>query len=214
MPLPFTAPILSYEGINESVEEFLEKNSLGDSFPVPIDKVIEFRYEIDIVPFPNLQRDFDIDGFISGDLSCIYVDDFVFKKRPFRYRFTLAHEIGHLILHKDLIRNIRPTSVAEWQDFIIQVDQEAYEWVEWQAYTFAGMVLVPRGPLREDFIEQIQSLKKKIALVRLAQLPRDSYEEYVIEAIAKNLIEKYEVSKDVLIKRITSEVKKEIFKIP
>jgi hypothetical protein len=47
-----------------------------------------------------------------------------------------------------LIRNIRPTSVAEWKDFILQVDQEAYEWVEWQAYPFAGMVLVPRKSLK------------------------------------------------------------------
>jgi hypothetical protein len=113
-----------------------------------------------------------------------------------------------------LIQSIRPASVVEWKDFILQVDQEAYEWAEWQAYTFAGMILVPRGSLKEDFVRQIQSLKKKIALAKLAELPRDSYEEYVIEPIARNLIEKYEVSKDVLIKRITSEVKKNIFKIP
>ncbi|MBU1207878.1 MAG: ImmA/IrrE family metallo-endopeptidase [Proteobacteria bacterium] len=214
MPLPFRIPIFSYEQINELAEEFLHEHALGDKFPIPIDEVIEFKYEIDIVPFPNLQRDFDIDGFISGDLSQIYVDDFVFNKRPFRYRFTLAHEIGHLILHKDLIQSIRPNSVAEWEDFIIQVDPEAYEWVEWQAYTFGGLVLVPRKPLKEDFIQQILSLKQKIMQAKLAELPRDSYKEYIIEAIAKNLIEKYEVSRDVLIKRITKEVDKEVLGIP
>ena len=214
MPLPFRAPILSYEKINELAEEFLKKYGIGSKLPIPIDEVIEFEYGIDIVPFPNLQRDFDIEGFISGDLSRIYVDDFVFQKRLFRYRFTLAHEIGHLFLHKDLIRNIRPTSVAEWKDFILQVDQEAYEWVEWQAYTFAGLVLVPRKLLKEDFVRRIDALKKKIALAKLADLPRDSYEEYVIDAIAMNLIEKYGVSKEVLVKRITKEVEKETLKIP
>jgi len=199
MPFPFRAPILSHEKLNERAEEFLKKHGIGSKLPVPIDEVIEFAYRIDIVPFPNLQRDFDIEGFISGDLSCIYVDDFVFQNRFFRYRFTLAHEIGHLVLHKDLIQSIRPASVVEWKDFILQVDQEAYEWAEWQAYTFAGMILVPRGSLKEDFVRQIQSLKKKIALAKLAELPRDSYEEYVIEPIARNLIEKYEVSKDVLV---------------
>jgi Zn-dependent peptidase ImmA (M78 family) len=214
MPLPFRAPILSYEKINELAGEFLKKYGIGSKLPIPIDEVIEFEYGIDIVPFPNLQRDFDIEGFISGDLFCIYVDDFVFQKRLFRYRFTLAHEIGHLFLHKDLIRNIRPTSVAEWKDFILQVDQEAYEWVEWQAYTFAGLVLVPRKLLKEDFVRRIDALKKKIALAKLADLPRDSYEEYVIDAIAMNLIEKYGVSKEVLVKRITKEVEKETLKIP
>ncbi len=103
MPHRFRAPILSYEDINESATGFLEQKGLDDNFPNPIDEVVEFDYSIDIVPFPNLQGDFDIDGFMSGDLSRIYIDDFIFKKRPFRYRFTLAHEIGHLILHKDLM---------------------------------------------------------------------------------------------------------------
>ena len=90
MPFLFRAPFLSYEKINELVEDFLEKYGIGSRLPVPIDEVIEFEYGIDIVPFPNLQNDFDIDGFISGDLSSIYVDDSIFRTRPFRYRFTLA----------------------------------------------------------------------------------------------------------------------------
>jgi Zn-dependent peptidase ImmA (M78 family) len=214
MPFPFRAPYLSYEKINEIVEDFLEKYGIGSRLPVPIDEVIEFKYGIDIVPFPNLQNDFDIDGFISGDLSSIYVDDSIFRTRPFRYRFTLAHEIGHLVLHKDLIGNIHPRSVAEWREFILQVDQEAYDWVEWQAYTFSGMVLVPRKSLKEDFVRRIKGLREKIALVKSADLPTDSYLEYVINAIATDLIEKYGVSKEILIKRITKEVEKGTFKIP
>ncbi len=214
MPVPFRAPFLSYEKINQLAEDFLEKYGIGSILPVPIDEVVEFEYEIDIVPFPNLQSDFDIDGFISGDLSSIFVDDSIFRTRPFRYRFTLAHEIGHLVLHKDLIGNIHPHNVAEWKEFILQVDQEAYDWVEWQAYTFAGMVLVPRKSLKADFVRRIEGLREKIALVKSADLPRDSYLEYIINAIATDLIEKYGVSKEVLIKRITKEVEKGTFKIP
>jgi hypothetical protein len=65
MPLPFRAPILSYEKVNERAQEFLEKHGIGGKLPVPIDEVIEFEYGIDIVPFPNLQRDFDIEGFME-----------------------------------------------------------------------------------------------------------------------------------------------------
>jgi hypothetical protein len=81
MPLPLRVPILSYEKINQRAEEFLKRHGIGSKLPIPIDEVIEFAYGIDIVPFPNLQRDFDIEGFISGDLSRIYVDDFVFQNR-------------------------------------------------------------------------------------------------------------------------------------
>jgi hypothetical protein len=40
MPLPFRAPILSYEKINELAEEFLKKYGIGSKLPVPIDEVI------------------------------------------------------------------------------------------------------------------------------------------------------------------------------
>jgi len=36
-----------------------------------------------------------MEGFISGDLNVIYVDELIYDQRPARYRFTLAHEIGH-----------------------------------------------------------------------------------------------------------------------
>ncbi len=76
------------------------------------------------------------------------------------------------------------------------------------------MILVPRRSLKEDFIRRIETLKKKIVSAKLAELPRDSYKEYVIEPIARSLIEKYQVSKDVLIKRISKEVEKKVLIIP
>ena len=36
-----------------------------------------------------------MEGFISGDLNVIYVDELIYDQRPARYRLTLAHEIGH-----------------------------------------------------------------------------------------------------------------------
>lgn len=211
---PVQPPILSYEDINKYAEEFLRKHSADDKLPAPIEEIIEFDLRIDIIPFPELQRSFDIEGFISGDLSCIYVDDFIFLNRPARYRFTLAHEIGHFILHKDLIETIRPKSIADWKDFILNVDEEVYDWLEWQAYTFAGLLLVPRKFLSKDFQQQINVLKDKIELVKFRNLPKDSYQEYVIDAIASKLIKTYDVSRDVLIKRIEKEIEKGMFSIP
>jgi Zn-dependent peptidase ImmA (M78 family) len=172
MPTPLTPPIISYEDINNSAEIFLKNHGAGDKLPVPIEEIVEFDLGLDIVPFPGLQRDFDIDGFISGDLTCIYVDDFIFLNRPTRYRFTLAHEIGHFVLHKDLIENIHPKSVADWKDFILQVNEEEYDWLEWQAYTFAGLVLVPRKSLFEHFSHQIKALEDKIEFVKSKNFPK------------------------------------------
>ena len=211
---PFTPPILSFEDINTHAENFLKDHKAGNKIPVPIEEIIEFDLHLDIVPFPGLQRDFDIDGFIAGDLSCIYVDDFIFKHRPARYRYTLAHEIGHYVLHRKIMKSLRPSSVSTWKDFILNIDTEEYDWLEWQAYTFAGILLVPQKFIEDDFSQQIKAIHSKIRLAKLKKLPKDSYQEYIINAVANKLIRKYDVSIDVLIKRIAKLIEKGILTIP
>jgi Zn-dependent peptidase ImmA (M78 family) len=64
---------------------------------------------------PGLHTLIETDGFITSDLKEIYVDESVYTKWPNRYRFTLAHEVGHAILHRDLFRQRRFRSVREWK---------------------------------------------------------------------------------------------------
>ena len=92
-----TAPILSYEEINGRAENFLKEYKRENTIPVDIETIVEFDLGLNIFPFPNLQTTFDVDGFISGDLTVIYVDEFIYQQRPARYRFTLAHEVGHFL---------------------------------------------------------------------------------------------------------------------
>ncbi|MBS3918141.1 MAG: hypothetical protein KG012_04570 [Deltaproteobacteria bacterium] len=96
-PNDIIAPILSYDDINKHAEDFLWKHKRNEIFPVDIEAIAEFDLGLNIFPFPNLQVIFDIEGFISGDLNVIYVDEFIYYQRPARYRFTLAHEIGHYV---------------------------------------------------------------------------------------------------------------------
>lgn len=211
---PFLPPILSYEDINGHVEQFLKEQHPKGTLPIPIEDIVDLSLRLNIFPFPRLQQDFDIDGFISKDLTTLYVDEVIYSKRPARYRFTLAHEVGHLILHKDLIEAIRPKSVTEWQNFILNVDKEAYDWLEWQAYSFAGLVLVPRSSLKKHFRRQLWILKDKIDLVKSKGLPSDSYREYLVDAIAHRLIRTYDVSIDVLTRRISKEIEKGLLILP
>ncbi|MBI4680062.1 MAG: ImmA/IrrE family metallo-endopeptidase [Nitrospirae bacterium] len=210
----FQPPILSYEKINTYAESFLLDYDIDNELPVPIEKVVEFKLGIDIIPFPDLQRTFDIEGFISGDFKSIYVDEYVYNNRPARYYFTLAHEIGHYVIHKDLIEHIRPSSVAAWKDFIDRVDVEAYGWLEYQAYAFGGLLLVPRKFLFKHFHEQITTMKQKIEFVKSQDLAKASYQEYVIEMIASNLTKSYDVSIGVLKRRILREIEIGTIEVP
>ena len=79
-------------------------------------------------------------------------------QRPARYRFTLAHEIGHYVFHSDLIASFHPQSVADWSKFVLGIDEETYGWLEWQAYSFAAAVLVPRVSLKQNFRKGLKLL--------------------------------------------------------
>ena len=203
-----TAPILSYDDINKRAEDFLKKHKRNDVLPVDIEAIAEFDLGLNIFPFPNLQQTFDIEGFISGDLDVTYVDEFIYYQRPARYRFTLAHEIGHYVLHPDLISSFHPQSVAEWKAFILGIDEETYDWLEWQAYSFAAAILVPRISLRQNFYKELKLLRPKIDFIRSKGLSVESSQDYIINAIATKLIEIYDVSEDVLNKRISKELEK------
>jgi Zn-dependent peptidase ImmA (M78 family) len=122
------APILSYDDINKRAEDFLREHKRNEILPVDIEAIAEFDLGLNIFPFPNLQETFDVEGFISGDLNVIYVDEFIYYQRPARYRFTLAHEIGHYIFHSDLIASFHPQSVADWSKFVLGIDEETYGW--------------------------------------------------------------------------------------
>ena len=65
----------SEDDIRESALEFLKRYHPDDTIPVPIEDIIEFDLRLNIIPIPNLQRLYSIDGALSQDLSQIYIDE-------------------------------------------------------------------------------------------------------------------------------------------
>lgn len=86
---------MPYPDITEKAREFLQNYNAHQDIPVNIEAIIENKLDMNIIPFPNLQRDFSVEGFSSSDFSDIYVDEFIYRNVSVRYRFTLAHEVGH-----------------------------------------------------------------------------------------------------------------------
>jgi hypothetical protein len=140
-------PRLSYNQIRKQADAFLAKYNPAGTIPVPIEEIAEFELGLNIIPIPNLQGLLEIDGFISSDLRSITVDEFVLERRVRRYRFTLAHEIGHLWLHGDIFRALNFKNIDEWKKFQTEIDTEDYSWLEYQGYAFGGLVLAPAAPL-------------------------------------------------------------------
>ncbi len=80
-------------------------------------------------------------------------------------RFTVAHEIGHLLLHDDLT-----VSFARSEKNV-----PAYKNPEWQANTFAAELLVPfikiQGMTAEEISEKYQ-VSKKVAQIQASYLSK------------------------------------------
>lgn len=66
-----------------------------------------------------------------------------------RARSTLAHEIGHAVLHKAEVRTGRELPAALALRRAPRSKLKPYEDSEWQAYMFAGALLMPRPALRQ-----------------------------------------------------------------
>ena len=114
---------------------------------------------LDLVPVDGLREQLDIDALLMGDLTSILLDrrSFMSPRLEYRLRFSVAHELGHLILHRDIYAGLKHATAREWFDCISAIPETEYGWVEWQAYEFAGRLLVPPKPLCEAFQAAIQS---------------------------------------------------------
>lgn len=193
---------LSYDKIAAEANRFLIKYGYGDDIPVPIEKIVEYEIEADIVPIPGLQRVFDIEGATSSDLSTIYVDEFIYMNRPTRYRFTLAHETGHIFLHEKYFRQFNFDSIDGWKEFQDEVDPDDYSRLEIQGYAFGGLVLVPRHHLKVMFKDKLSEILPMIKKAKEKGVSKESYVDVAVDKMSSVLAPEFDVSTDVMVRRI------------
>jgi len=129
---------------------------------VPIEEIVEFDLGLDVVPLPNLHRDFQIESWLSHDTKSIFVDLRQCEAMETRYRFSLAHEVGHLLLHADLYRGSRLASFEGWLAFHEGLDPILRDNMEWQARSLAGRILVPAAPLLKQAQQLLDRARKRL----------------------------------------------------
>jgi Zn-dependent peptidase ImmA (M78 family) len=178
---------LSYEQIAERTQQILKEYKCESTIPVPVEQLIDNILQINIVPFPNLLRNFEINALTSSDLKTIYVDEYLYTNLEPQYRFTLAHEFGHIVLHKYIYEKVSIQRLDDWKRFIIEVDEKEYRKLEIQANNFAGLLLVPQDILARYFISQIRSLGKSFDKAEREKFKRDDYLDLVVDLISHNL---------------------------
>ncbi|MFA5188291.1 MAG: ImmA/IrrE family metallo-endopeptidase [Patescibacteria group bacterium] len=156
-------PYYKNQELKQKADEFRIKN-WGDSVPVEIEQIIESKLGIGIIPIPGLYKQCNADALISSDWKTIYVDNdnYIDDRYYNRLRFSLAHEVGHFILHQDLYASFNIKSFEDFYNIIDQLNNE-YGIIEGHANRFANFLLVPREKLeieKENVLRDHPEIKK------------------------------------------------------
>lgn len=194
-------PRLTWPQVRDKAEEFRAAYVTPfDLIPVPIVEIVELALKITPIPVDRLLEDIDIDGFLTKDLQSICIDQDLYEnpRKDNRLRFTFAHEVGHLVLHRSEIQMCRFRTPRTWKRFREDFEEDDLMWFELQAYEFAGRLLVPKGGL----LSEIHLLEPRIREFRVRG---GNDEEQIIQAVARSINQKFAVSSDVIARRIKSE---------
>lgn len=197
----FKAPRYSLSDIWAQADAFRGKYAGDNVVPVDITNIVEFKLDLNLAPISGLASSGDIEALLLGTLDTIVVDQEQFMEDRYlnRMRFSIAHEVGHLILHSSQIKALRPATIDEWIEMLDVLDNQEYITIEQQAYEFAGRLLVPPLLLKNELLLK-RSIVEKI-LAENPQIPQESIIEYLSNSICK----KFGVSYYVISKRIKRE---------
>ena len=197
-PKKVKCPFIKISEIQKRSREFREKYWPEDILPINLEKIIEQRLELEIIPISFLP----VDAWLQSDTKAIIVNSATYNDERYdnRLRFSLAHEIGHFILHSSTYSLFPYSSIEEYQRFIRCIPDEEYNDFEWQANEFAGSLLVPRGYL----IHEIQQMMVKYQQEGTERFIRESPDE-ILPRVSGKLARPFGVSHEVIERRVKIE---------
>ena len=140
----FRAPYIDKQSIHRHADRFRKRFPQHAGPPVAMHEIIEFELGIEIRPVFNLCALADVDALLFGDSRTILVDLDFYMKDQFqnRLRFSLAHEVGHTVLHRDIYAGLEFATLEDWFEFVEAIPEREWGFLEYQAREFAGRLLV------------------------------------------------------------------------
>jgi len=157
-------PFVNKDIIKKQADLFRQKY-WDESIPVDIEKIVDNKLKMDIIPVAGLKDDFDIDAFITSDWNAVYADLKSITDDRFinRLRFSLAHEMGHFVLPRAIYEHFQIQAEIDYYKFYELLPREEYSKLEVQAFIFAGYLLVPRDILDKEkklIMKKIKDINK------------------------------------------------------
>lgn len=183
---------LKLSDVTKAAHDFLDHYHPSLEAPIPIEEIVEIKMGLGLTVVPGIKLLLGIDAFINSDFTGITIDEDSFNLYPERTRFSIAHEVGHLILHKNWYLKNGPKGLTDYLTFHDRIDKEVYKYVEIQAHTFAGLVLVPTSAL-------LTEIKAKMGKIPVNETPE------ILIPVAQDLLDTFKVSGEVIWRRLQKE---------
>jgi len=146
-------------------------SSIGNPEAIPIDEIVEFHYNLDIEWKPI--DHFDKDGLIMAAIipskrKVIMNESWkgLFEEKIGTMNFTMAHELGHWVLHVDDKLNQQIPFPFKEEDTYYCRNFSKKPPEEYQADMFAGCLLLPKPIL----VPLIDLLKNTHEVIRFPHL--------------------------------------------
>ncbi len=188
-------PYLTYDDTRRRAETFINEHHPERLIPVPIEEIIDLKLKFTIVALPDLVARLPLDSYLEPDRRTIFIDQGVYDYHP-RARFSLAHELGHLILH-DKFYELADYSTSEEYEAARRtlLTPAADRRFDIQAHNFARLVLVPQPELSTYF-------EKGKDMARAGGIEPDNAPGYFLNYVSSWLARLFEVSEKVIKKRV------------
>ncbi len=191
-------PKYAVNHLRKVADEFREQNAAGE-LPVDIMAIIELDLQIEVRPVKQLKEMYDIDALIMSNMDIIYVDQDEYMDSLFsnRLRFSLAHELGHRLLHRDFYESLNLKNMSDAYNFMKTITDDEYTALERDADEFAGRLLVPPETLLSTAQtllnanrDELQKLNVGLPLILASLTPAIAFVFGTSEAVITRRIQK------------------------
>ena len=191
---PREVPYRSYEDLRTVAADFLTEHHPWVPSRSPSKRSSSFKFRLDIIPIEGMLHGEDVYAFVSRDMTSISIDSYIQENVPSSYRFSLAHELAHLLIHPDIIGQYEFDTLAEWKAVVTGIDEKVFADFKWQASELAGLMLVPQEALAAEF-------GKAAAKIRAAGMSLEKAKEAGRFSVEDNLARGFMVPRSVITDR-------------
>jgi hypothetical protein len=125
-------------------------------FPLDTVFIADNVLRLDVIDFPGLVNLTGSSAYVTSSLKELYLDEAMVSASESKWRgpsiknrlrFSVAHEIGHIVMHAHLVAQVRCQQIADLPA-LINNQNPVKETVEKEANEFAGRLIAPESELR------------------------------------------------------------------